>query len=211
MMLNDLIERADLPDGSSLQLSSEERVNAPLKTQGTDYLEEFRLEYGEPLWVFRFGTVVFEKRVLMVHRQNTVRVKKCSPVMECARRELLTPVSMRSPSPQDKNEKSKYFGSLRDRRAAYHQGTLWPRLIGLFTDARLQPHHHELQQAENFLSGFGHLLNSGAIGSISEIFGAEPPYVHRDREAQAWSVAEILRSHVKIATLNKHYEVNKVA
>ena len=74
MMLNDLIENVEIPDGVSVQLSGEERVNAPLKTHGAEYLEEFRLEDGLPVWVFRFGDVVLEKRVLMVHRQNTVHV-----------------------------------------------------------------------------------------------------------------------------------------
>jgi predicted glycogen debranching enzyme len=137
--------------------------------------------------------------------------EKWAPVMECVRRELLTPVGLRSLSPHDKNYRPKYFGSLRDRDAAYHQGTVWPWLIGPFIDAWLKLHHHESQQAESFLSDFDDLLNSSAIGSIPEIFDAEPPYIHRGCVAQAWSVAEILRSHVKIATLKKHREVSTVA
>ena len=74
MMLNDLIEKVGLPDGQSVQLSGEERVNAPLKAQGAEYLEEFCLEDGVPVWIFRFGEILLEKRVLMVHRQNTVHV-----------------------------------------------------------------------------------------------------------------------------------------
>jgi len=54
-------------------------------------------------------------------------------------------------------------------------------------------------------------INRSAAGSIPEIFNAEPPYIHRGCVAQAWSVAEILRSHVKIATLKKNREVSKVA
>jgi predicted glycogen debranching enzyme len=134
-----------------------------------------------------------------------------SPVMECVTRELLTPVGLRSLSPRDKNYKPKYFGSLRHRDAAYHQGTVWPWLIGAFVDAWIKLHYDELDQAEKFLTGFDDLLNRSAIGSIGEIFDAEPPYIHRGCVAQAWSVAEILRSHVKIATLKKHREFSKVA
>jgi predicted glycogen debranching enzyme len=136
---------------------------------------------------------------------------KWSSVMDCVQRELLTPVGLRSLSPQDKNYKPKYFGSLRDRDAAYHQGTVWPWLIGPFIDAWLKLYHHELQQADHFLSRFDDLLNASAIGSIPEIFDAEPPYIHRGCVAQAWSVAEILRSHVKIATLKKQRAVSNVA
>src|SRR5580693_7004643 len=74
MMLNDLVERVQIPGGLSVQLSGEERVNAPLKAQGSEYLEEFRLEDGIPVWLFKFGDVTLEKRVLMLHRQNTVHV-----------------------------------------------------------------------------------------------------------------------------------------
>src|SRR5580700_4111859 len=74
MMLNDLVERVQIPGGLSVQLSGEERVNAPLKAQGSEFLEEFRLEDGIPVWVFKFGDIILEKRVLMVHRQNTVHV-----------------------------------------------------------------------------------------------------------------------------------------
>src|ERR1017187_9222904 len=63
MMLNDLTEKVEIPNGVSVQLSGEERVDAPLKAQGADYLEEFRLEDGIPVWIFRFGDVLLEKRV----------------------------------------------------------------------------------------------------------------------------------------------------
>jgi predicted glycogen debranching enzyme len=137
--------------------------------------------------------------------------EKWAPVMDCVRRELLTPVGLRTLSPHDKNYKPKYFGSLRDRDSAYHQGTVWPWLIGPFLDAWLKLHQDALDEAESFLGGFAELLNRSAVGSIPEIFDAETPYMHRGCVAQAWSVAEILRSHVKIATLKKNREVSKVA
>src|SRR5277367_839825 len=74
MMLNDLIEKVEIPNGISVQLSGEERVNVPLTAQGSEYLEEFRLEDGIPVWTFKFGDAIVEKRVLMLHRQNTVHV-----------------------------------------------------------------------------------------------------------------------------------------
>ena len=64
MMLNDLIEHVQIPNGLSIQLSGEERSNAPLNAQGSEYLEEFRLDDGVPVWTFRFGELFLEKRVL---------------------------------------------------------------------------------------------------------------------------------------------------
>src|SRR6202043_57657 len=62
MMLNDLIEKIELPDGNSIQLSGEERMNAPLRAHGSDYLQEFRLDEGNPVWSFQFGELFLEKR-----------------------------------------------------------------------------------------------------------------------------------------------------
>jgi predicted glycogen debranching enzyme len=136
---------------------------------------------------------------------------KWSQVLGCVEEELLTPVGLRSLSPRDKDYKPKYFGNLRDRDAAYHQGTVWPWLIGPYVDAWLKLHHDEFDQADSSLRAFDERLTKIAVGSIGEIFDAEPPYTHRGCVAQAWSVAEVLRAHVKIATLRKHREVSNVA
>src|SRR5437868_665189 len=74
MMLNDLVEKVENVDGQSIQLGGEERVNTPLKAHGSEFLQEFLLEDGNPVWIFQFGDSQLEKRVIMVHRQNTVHI-----------------------------------------------------------------------------------------------------------------------------------------
>jgi glycogen debranching enzyme len=113
-------------------------------------------------------------------------------------------VGLRSLSRRDKEYKAKYSGNLRERDAAYHQGTVWPWLIGPYLDAFLKLHPDELDQAEDLLCGFDRCLTHNAVGSIGEIFDPEPPYAHRGCVAQAWSVAEVLRLNVKIAALKKN-------
>ncbi|MGB9446408.1 MAG: amylo-alpha-1,6-glucosidase [Candidatus Acidiferrum sp.] len=135
---------------------------------------------------------------------------KWRPVMECVERDLLTPYGLRSLSPRDKSYKAKYFGNLRDRDAAYHQGTVWPWLIGPYIDAWIKLHPDELDQAHDLLNAFDERLMRNAIGSIGEIFDAEPPYTHRGCVAQAWSVAEVLRCLVKIATLKNGQESRRL-
>ena len=93
--------------------------------------------------------------------------------------------------------------SISPEDAAYHQGTVWPCLIGPYVDAWLKLHPDDLQGAENLLHAFGDHLAEDAVGSISEIFDAEPPYVPRGCVAQGWSVAEVLRAYVLIARLSK--------
>ncbi|HEY0875225.1 MAG TPA: amylo-alpha-1,6-glucosidase [Vicinamibacterales bacterium] len=115
------------------------------------------------------------------------------PVVRTVHDRLLTPVGLRSLAPDHPDYKPKYYGDLRARDAAYHQGTVWAWLIGPFIDAWLRVYPEDLQGARRMLDGFEHHLNEACVGSISEIFDAEEPYVPRGCVAQAWSVAEVLR------------------
>jgi predicted glycogen debranching enzyme len=123
---------------------------------------------------------------------------KWKPVVEVCREKLLTPVGLRSLSPDHRDYKAKYFGDLRSRDAAYHQGTVWSWLIGPFIDAWLKVYPNQFEEAHKFLEGFQkHLREEASIGSISEVFDAEPPFTPRGCVAQAWGVAEVLRSWLK--------------
>jgi glycogen debranching enzyme len=111
---------------------------------------------------------------------------------------LLTPFGLRTLAPSDKGYKRKYDGDLRSRDAAYHQGTVWPWLLGPFVDAWMKVHPDDRDTASKFLERFDEHLGEGAVGSIGEIFDAEPPYTPRGCVAQAWSVAELLRCYAKL-------------
>ncbi|HEV3080366.1 MAG TPA: amylo-alpha-1,6-glucosidase [Gemmataceae bacterium] len=124
--------------------------------------------------------------------------ERWQPVLEVVRARLLTPVGLRSLAPDDANYKSKYFGDLRSRDAAYHQGTVWAWLIGPFIDAWLKIHSKDFAGARKFLAAFENHLDEACLGSISEIFDAEAPFTPRGCIAQAWSVAEVLRCWVEI-------------
>jgi predicted glycogen debranching enzyme len=121
------------------------------------------------------------------------------PVLAIATERLLTPVGLRSLAPAHPDYKSNYYGDLRARDAAYHQGTAWAWLIGPYIDAWLKVHPGDVTGAHKFLEGFVPHLSEACIGSISEIFDAEEPYTARGCVAQAWSVAEVLRCWVRTA------------
>ncbi len=114
-------------------------------------------------------------------------------VVDVVRRELLTPVGLRSLGRDHPDYKKAYDGDLRARDAAYHQGTVWGWLIGPFIDAWLRVHPGDHHSALSFLEGFRPHLGDACIGTISEVFDAEEPYHWRGCAAQAWSVAEVLR------------------
>jgi glycogen debranching enzyme len=120
-------------------------------------------------------------------------------VVQVARERLLAPVGLRSLAPGHPDYKPRYYGDLRSRDAAYHQGTVWGWLIGPFIDAWLKVYPDDTAGARKFVASFEPHLNEGAIGSISEIFDAEAPYHQRGCIAQAWSVAEALRCWAKTA------------
>jgi predicted glycogen debranching enzyme len=121
-------------------------------------------------------------------------------VLETVEHRLVTPVGLRSLDPRHPEYKARYFGDLKTRDGAYHQGTVWAWLIGPFIDAWTRAHPNDSAGARRFLAGFVPHLDAACVGSISEIFDAEPPYAPRGCVAQAWSVAEVLRCWVKTAT-----------
>jgi predicted glycogen debranching enzyme len=120
-------------------------------------------------------------------------------VMDVVTQRLLTPVGLRSLAPGSPDYKEKYYGDLRARDAAYHQGTVWAWLIGPYIDAYLKLHPERHAEARELLTGFSPHFNEQCIGSISEVFDAQEPYTPRGCIAQAWSVAEVLRCWIKTA------------
>jgi predicted glycogen debranching enzyme len=120
-------------------------------------------------------------------------------VLNVVQTRLLTPFGLRSLAPGEPDYKRQYFGDLRSRDAAYHQGTVWGWLIGPWVDAWLKLHPDDRAGARRFLDGSISALGDFGLGTIGEIFDAEEPYTPRGCIAQAWSVAEVLRCWVKTA------------
>ncbi len=121
------------------------------------------------------------------------------PVVEIAEKKLVTPIGLRTLSPDDPNYKPIYAGDLRSRDGAYHQGTVWAWLIGPFIDAWLKVYPHDRAAARKFLDTFPMHLSDNGIGTISEVFDAREPHNAGGCIAQAWSVAEVLRAWLETA------------
>jgi predicted glycogen debranching enzyme len=115
-------------------------------------------------------------------------------VVDQVEQRLVTPVGLRSLAPGEADYQPRYDGDLRARDAAYHQGTVWAWLIGPFLDAWRRVHPGDPRAGRRFLEGFVPHLGQACVGSVSEIFDAEPPFTPRGCISQAWSVAEVLRA-----------------
>lgn len=121
------------------------------------------------------------------------------PVLRTVQQRLLTPYGLRSLAASHPDYKARYFGDIRARDAAYHQGTVWAWLIGPFIDAWLKVYPEDRAGAHELLRGFIPNMNEHGIGTISEVFDAEQPWTPHGCIAQAWSVAEVLRCWIKTA------------
>jgi predicted glycogen debranching enzyme len=118
-------------------------------------------------------------------------------VLDVVRDKLLTPAGLRSLAPNHADYKTQYYGDLRARDAAYHQGTVWAWLIGPYIDAWMRVYPHDHGEVRRVLEEFAVHLADACIGSISEIFDGQEPFTPRGCVAQAWSVAEVLRCWTK--------------
>ena len=118
-------------------------------------------------------------------------------VVRIVERELLTSVGLRTLERSDPDYKPRYQGSPAERDAAYHQGTVWPWLLGPFIDAYLAAFGKtaaNLAYCRDLIVKLeAEAAQAGCIGSIAEIYDADEPRYPRGCPAQAWSVAEIAR------------------
>ena len=122
-------------------------------------------------------------------------------VVEVVERDLLTPFGLRTLAASDRNYRPRYQGGPWERDSAYHQGTVWPWLLGPFVAAYLKVHGATTQAREHcahLLEPLRAHLRAAGLGQISEIFDADAPHHARGCFAQAWSVAEILRAHLAV-------------
>jgi len=113
-------------------------------------------------------------------------------VVDVCARSLLTPFGLRSLDPGSPGYTGRHGGGRKVRDAAYHQGTVWGWLIGPFVSAHLRV-YGDTKVARAFLLPLLDHLQDGAVGTISEIFDGDAPFAPRGANAQAWSVAEVLR------------------
>ena len=130
--------------------------------------------------------------------------ERANAVVEKVQEQLLTPYGLRSLAPGDPQYRGRYTGGPVERDGAYHQGTVWPWLMGPFITAYIKVNEGSeaaRRQAAAWLAPLkAHLADAG-LGHISEIFDGNPNGNTPQRPvcciAQAWSVAEVLRAYIE--------------
>jgi predicted glycogen debranching enzyme len=114
-------------------------------------------------------------------------------VVDTVERHLLTPFGLRSLAPSDPQYRGRYGGDPVSRDSSYHQGTVWPWLMGPFVTAYRKIHG----QSPDWTGPFRQFVEAEGGGQIPEVFDGDAPQRPGGCIAQAWSVAELLRCLVE--------------
>jgi len=115
------------------------------------------------------------------------------PIMRAVGEHLLTPLGLRSLAPGAEGYQGRHRGAPAERDRAYHEGTIWPWLIGPYSDAAVRLRRVPVK----LLAGIEAHLSEWGLGSVSETADGDPPHGATGCPFQAWSVAEALRVHQK--------------
>jgi predicted glycogen debranching enzyme len=122
-------------------------------------------------------------------------------VLEVVERELLTPFGLRTLSPRDPHYCGTYAGGVVERDSAYHQGTVWPWLMGPFVVAHFEAHGRDAaarQRCLHWLSALREYRTTEGMNQLPEVFDGDPPHHAGGCPAQAWSLATVIESFLKV-------------
>jgi len=171
------------------------------RAAGRSFLDRFWLEKpGHLADVWREDDVDERVRPNMVLAASLelspLRKRQRARILSRARRDLLTPVGLRTLAPDEPGYIPRYEGDPEARDGAYHQGTVWPWLLGFYCEASLRvdgkkPNRARLRALFETLADE---LDAGGLGHIAEVYDAEAPQRRGGTFAQAWSTAEALRA-----------------
>lgn len=190
----------------SLELAKESK-DEDFISQWEELSENIPQEFKNTFWDKTFGWLAdyvdgyhkdFSVRPNMVFatslKYRCISPKICQLVLDRIYKELLTPFGLRTLSPTHKDYKDVYYGSQKERDEAYHQGTVWPWLLGHFVEGYLRIYKEcGYEIGERIYEGFADNVNNYGIGGIAEVYDGNPPHNPGGSISQAWSVSELLR------------------
>jgi predicted glycogen debranching enzyme len=184
------------------------RASGPLRARARVATVRFAELFWSPEHGFLFDVVDGDDRDASLRPNQLLALSLPFPLVEGERAEsilkiveakLLTPRGLRTLAPEDPRYCPRYAGGPAERDGAYHQGTVWPWLLGPYVDALLRVRGETGREAARaVLAEFAPHLREAGIGTISEVFDAEAPHLPGGCIAQAWSVSELLRAALAV-------------
>jgi len=186
------------------------KFNEPsMKNEYQAMADKARASFNEVFWNDQSGCLydvvngeirdasIRPNQVIAISLNHTMLSEdRAASVLRVVERELLTPRGLRTLSPADPNYIGRYEGGPGTRDGAYHQGTVWPWLMGPYLTAYIKTFGSEAGRrfVSRWLEGFDDHLHEACLGQVSEIFDGDAPHRPRGCVAQGWSVAELLRA-----------------
>ncbi len=188
--------------GESARASARASEWGALKRKaGASFLERFWLPEGYLADSWKDGAIERAMRPNMVIAAalewSPLTRERRADIVRAAETELLVPYGLRTLEPRDPRYHGRYGGGPEERDRAYHQGTVWPWLLGFFCEAWLRAFGRgepELERVRGLLSALDHQLERAGLLHVSEVFDGDPPHRPGGTIAQAWNTAEILRA-----------------
>jgi glycogen debranching enzyme len=163
------------------------------------YLADF-VNDGVKNWDVR-PNMIFAASLPYTMLDETIRMR----LMDVVKRELLTPRGIRTLSPKNPQYKGVYEGHMKERDQAYHQGTVFPWLLGHFIEGYIRIYGKAcVPEIEGWYQNFEDEMNIAGIGTVSEVYDGDPPHRPGGAISQAWSIAELLRIGSMIENLKKN-------
>jgi glycogen debranching enzyme len=121
--------------------------------------------------------------------------RETESMLAVAKRELVTPAGLRTLARTDKGYRGHYGGGVKERDRAYHEGTVWPFLLGFYVRAAIRHRPHDAAHRDTLIRLVSSAAdNCLALGQVPELADGDPPHRPSGCVAQAWSVAELLRA-----------------
>jgi len=175
-----------------------DHLDAQAEMTGKSFVEVFRNDYGYLFDYVNGNLMDWSVRPNMIFTvafdYSPLTRDQKKQVLDIVTKELLTPKGLRSLSPKSGGYNPNYVGSQRQRDLAYHQGTVWPWLMGFYVEAYLKIYKMSgLSFIERQLIGYEEEMTSHCVGSLPELFDGDPPFKGRGAVSFAMNVAEILR------------------
>lgn len=193
------LEQLHAQAGNSKQVRRWQNLRRKLKRS---FLREFWLEDGQYL-----ADTITDGQAQRAVRPNMVIAaslehspltrRQRAAVIEMATRELLTPKGLRTLSPRHPDYIGSYRGGSEERDSAYHQGTVWPWLLGFYCEAAWRAGPDRKRHRDRLLALWQELdadTSEGGLNHISEVYDGDSPHGAGGSFAQAWNTAEYLRT-----------------
>lgn len=164
--------------------------------------EEFERNFLERYWNGRYLNDCLDDNSLRPNQViaisldfNVIDDHSSKKILDVVERELLTPYGLRTLNKGDRRYKGQYKGDFSEREKSYHNGTVWPWLLGPYIKTYMRVYGRRLHMQRLLETLFEKHIKQAGIGTISEIFDGDPPHKPRGCISQSWSVAEPLRAY----------------